>query len=66
MTLPEPIQRVHCHECIWFERYKKGQLNLGTCHNQSPLIIPALDHKTGQFPIVEDNWWCGDGERADS
>lgn len=55
---------VHCGECIWFDRYIRRQTNLGTCHNQSPIIIPALEHKTGEFPIMEDTGWCGDGDRG--
>ncbi len=53
---------IHCADCIYFERFKDRMTNIGYCHSRAPVIVMELMHKTGQFPIVPETYWCGDAE----
>lgn len=51
-----------CKDCLYFNRIKHGLTNLGYCQINAPIIIPQTGHKTGQFPIMSENGWCGEWE----
>ena len=54
-------QIINCYECIFFDRFTNGEnKTAGYCHSNSPIILPSLGHKTGQFPIVGEKNFCGD------
>ena len=59
MTQP---QVVHCQYCIFFNRFTIGHLFLGYCQFNAPILNPKVEHKHGQFPIVKETDFCGQGE----
>jgi len=61
MTIEEII---HCKDCIFFEQMDTRK-DLGFCHSQSPVILLGVGNKTGHFPIVAQNCYCGDAVRRE-
>lgn len=51
-----------CKDCIYFNQMTEGRTDLGYCQFTAPIIIPTIGYKTGQFPIMSINGWCGEWE----
>jgi len=52
-----------CRDCIYFNQMLEGRTDLGYCQFTAPVIIPATGHKSGCFPIMPVNGWCGEFEQ---
>jgi hypothetical protein len=49
-----------CLDCEFFQRHFEG--DEGDCRRRSPSVVESWGQSV--FPIVNQNWWCGEFERT--
>lgn len=54
-----PQEQIHCKDCAYYEQFGAGRTNLGYCKADPPTILQGSGHKTGAFPIMPHDEWCG-------